>query len=69
MLMGKSIRLQATLNLWLKQKTTEYFVLCLQEIKCLFLKGSQKPIYGKFKLQFDFYLTSDRSGGLLFSWS
>ena len=67
--MGNSINIQATLNFCLKHKTTEYFVLCLQEVKCSFLKVSQKALFDKFKLQFHFHSASDKSGGLLIAWS
>ena len=67
--MWNSIKLKATLNLCLKHKTTEYFVLFLQEIECSVLKVAQKALIDKFKLQFHFHPASDRCGGLQIAWN
>ena len=67
--MSNSIKLKAMLNLCLKHKTTENFVLCLQEIECSVLKVAQKALIDKFKLQFHFLPASDRCGGLHIAWN
>ena len=67
--LGKANILLAVLNQCTRQKSNNNFIICLQEMKCSYLKNAQKALLDKFKLDYHFNAATGKSGGLLILWS